>query len=756
MRLFRTLLVFALFFSAFSAQGQGYSLIPNPEYVESQQGIFTLDKLQIKGQSRGFSPFQEWLKTSKGIQIHTGKTPAGPEFKEVRYTLDASKSAEGYELRISPKVLEIVASTDAGFLYAEQTLIQLAEQNSNRFLPCMLVRDHPRFAWRGMHLDESRHFMGKAFVKKYIDWLFMLKMNTFHWHLTDATGWRIEIKKYPKLTSIGAWRPARPGILNSDADTARLGEPMTYGGFYTQDDVREIVQYAAQRNITIIPEIEMPGHTTAALVAYPEYSCTGGPFPMPGGAKNCPYPNFCVGNEQTYVFLEQVLTEVMALFPSPYIHIGGDEVERNQWASCKKCQAQKTALGLENEAQLQVYFTKRIENFLIKKGRRLMGWDEIMEGDDLTASAGVMVWRGEGLANEATAAGHEVVIAHNYYFDLYQGNPEFEPVTYGYLPLEQVYTYEPVPANFSPEQQQKVLGVEGCLWTENVYNSDQAAYMLFPRLLALAEVAWTKAERRSWSQFQQHIPGMLEWLDKNNARYATSVFDPSIVVTADPYFKTLQCSFEQQVPYGAIHYTIDGSEPSPDALIYTHPFSLAKACTVKASTIFPNGKQSKTLSIKFNPSLASNRPFTLANLPDKKYNGDTPSALTDGLNGGAAFHDGHWCGFYGYDFDMTIDLDSLREVHSVSLNWLETEGSWVYLPEEMWVEVSDDKSSWKKVGAISKGEITAASTNRIKPVSIALQGQKARYVRVFAKNKGQHPVYPEGKCWLFIDELRVD
>jgi len=755
MQLIRTLLVFTLFIPVFSAQGQGYNLIPNPEFVEAQQGIFTLDKLQIKGQ-RDFSPFQEWLKSSKTVQIHAGKSPAGTDFKEIRYTLDASKTTEGYELRISPQVLEIVAATDAGFLYAEQTLIQLAEQNANRFLPCMLVRDQPRFAWRGMHLDESRHFMGKAFVKKYIDWLFTLKMNVFHWHLTDAQGWRIEIKKYPKLTSVAAWRPERPGILNSDADTARVGEPMTYGGFYTQADVREIVQYAAERNVTIIPEIEMPGHTTAALVAYPEFSCSGGPFPMPGGAKNCPYPNFCAGNENTYKFLEDVLTEVMALFPSTYIHIGGDEVERNQWASCDKCQARKTTLGLENEAQLQVYFTKRIETFLIKKGRRLMGWDEIMEGGDLTPSAGVMVWRGEGLANEATTAGHEVVIAHNYYFDLYQGNPEFEPVTYGYLPLEQVYTYEPVPASFSPEQQQKILGVEGCLWTENVYDTDKAEYMLFPRLFALAEVAWTSPAQRNWSQFQRRIPAMLEWLDKHDTRYATSVFDPSIQVLSDPYYKTQQCNIAQQVPFGTIHYTMDGSEPTPDAMVYSHPFALSKACTVKAAAFFPNGKPSKTLSIKFNPSLASKKSFTLAKQPEKQYNGETPAALTDGLDGSNAFHDGHWCGFYGNDFDMTIDLDSLRDLQSASLHWLEAENSWIYLPEEIWVETSADNATWTRAGSLSKSEIAAASTNRIKPVSIPLKGQKARYVRVFAKNKGQHPVYPDGKCWLFIDEVRVD
>ena len=756
MRLFCTFLGFVLFNNMVSSQAMGYNLVPNPEFVASQQGIFTLDKLQAKGQSRSFSPFQEWLKAKTTVVLQAGAKTAGPEFKELRYTLDASKSKEGYELRISPQVLEVVAGTDAGFLYAEQTLIQLAEQNAKQFLPCMLIRDQPRFAWRGMHLDESRHFMGKTFVKKYIDWLFTLKMNAFHWHLTDAQGWRIEIKKYPKLTSVGAWRPDRTGILNSEADTAKVGEAMTYGGFYTQDDIREIVAYAAKRNITIIPEIEMPGHTTAALVAYPEYSCTGGPFPMPGGAKNCPYPNFCVGNEKTYTFLENILTEVMALFPSEYIHIGGDEVEREQWKSCAKCQARKTELGLADEAQLQVYFTKRIETFLIKNGRRLMGWDEIMEGGDLTASAGVMVWRGEKLAQEATEAGHEVVITHNYYFDLYQGSPEFEPVTYGYLPIEQVYTYEPVPVTFSPEQQQKVLGVEGCLWTENVYDSKKAEYMLFPRLFALAEVAWTSPARRNWPQFQRRIPAMMEWLDKYDTQYASSVFDPNIQVIGDQYHKSLQCNLTQQVPYGNIYYTTDGSSPTLDAPIYEHPFSLKKACEVRAAAFLPNGKQSKVLSLKFQPSLASNKLFKLVNPPEKKYNGDTPGVLTDGLNGTDAIRDGRWCGFYGNDFDMVIDLDSVRNLKTLSLNWLNAENSWIYLPTEMWVETSVDNAIWTRAGAVTNSERSARSPGSIKPVSIPLNSQQARYVRVFAKNKGQHPVYPDGKCWLFVDEVRVD
>lgn len=748
---------FLLFFLALSfplfGQEPVYDLIPRPAELSPQSGFFTLKKIALVRQPGGFSPFKTWLEAQKGVVVRQSSKPARKG--SIVYAASPALPAEGYLLHITPESVSIYASSPAGFFYAEQTLVQLAEQNDGR-LPCALIRDQPRFAWRGMHLDESRHFMGKEFVKKYIDWLASLKMNVFHWHLTDAQGWRIEIKKYPKLASVAAWRPDRGGLLNSEADTARAGEPMTYGGFYTHDDIREIVQYAAERQITIIPEIEMPGHTTAALVAYPEYSCTGGPFPMPGGAKNCPYPNFCVGNEQTYVFLQDILHEVMDLFPSAYIHIGGDEVERQQWQKCPRCQQHKDSLGLADEAQLQVYFTKRIEDFLLQNGRRLMGWDEIMEGGNLSSTAGVMVWRGENLAREATQAGHPVVIAHNYYFDLYQGNPLYEPVTYGYLPLERVYRYNPVPAGFSDEQQRRVLGVEGCLWTENVYDTRKAEYMIFPRLFALAEVAWSPAERLDWPDFQRRLPALFDWLDRRDTHYATSVYDPEIVVTVDSASRQLSAQIRQQIPHGTVRYSVDGIPPGIDATEYTRPIPLSAPCTLQARAFWGTHRFSKIISVPFRPSMASGKPFALRALPDKRYNGEHPEVLTDGLDGAEAFHDGRWCGFYGDDFGLTIDLGAVQPLHRLEMHWLEVEGSWIYLPLFMSVESSDDGLNWTPVAQLTKAEIAAKAAGRIKPVAFDLGGKPARWVRIYGKNPGQHPVYPDGKCWLFVDEVRVD
>ncbi len=737
-----------------------YDLLPTPVELTPEAGFFVLSGKTVFREHKSYpSFFRKYLREKQGIAAVSGKpAKSGPV---IVYELNQSAlEPEAYRLDISGNRIRIEAGGPAGFFYADQTLIQLLEANSGdggpKRLPCARINDAPRFAWRGMHLDESRHFFGKAFVKQYLDYLAGLKMNVFHWHLTDAPGWRIEIKKYPKLTSVGAWRPDRSGVLFSDADTARTGEPMPYGGFYTQEDIREILAYAAERHITVVPEIEMPGHTTAALVAYPEYSCTGGPFPMPGGAKNCPYPNYCVGNDSTIQFLCDILSEVIALFPSAYIHIGGDEVDRAQWQSCSRCQQRKAALGLSDEAQLQVDFTKRIEDFIRSKGRRLMGWDEIMEGGNLTPSAGVMVWRGENLVREATAAGHEVIVTHNYYFDLYQGNPQYEPVTYGYKPLPEVYRYEPVPADLTPAQAQLVRGVEGCLWSENIYDTRHAEYMLLPRLLALAEVAWTPAARKNWDDFSRRLPAYLDRLAAQGVNFATSIYNPYPEVRYDSTTRSLTCRFEQQIPAGDIHYTTDGSAPTPDAPVYYDPLPLSKPAEIRA-TVFKAGKPiSKTVALAYRPSLASGKPFSLKYRPGEKYNGRRPEALTDGLFGSEAFHDGNWCGFYGDDFDLSIDLGSEQALKSVRMNWLEANNSWIYLPVTLSVALSADGQTYDTIYTASAADIAALSSGRIKAADVPLNGKKARYVRIYAQNPGQHPVYPDGKCWLFIDEVQVN
>jgi hexosaminidase len=740
---YTSLLTFLL--QVFASSGQNLNLLPEPNYMTTREGVyFVADRVELFGDVPEFSVINE-------LQKAVPKKKTDKRTSRIMYIFDKFVLDEGYWLSVEDTLVTIGAATTSGFLYAEQTIMQLRQDGAFMKLPGLEIIDSPRFGWRGMHLDESRHFMGKEFVKQYIDWLFSLKMNVMHWHLTDAPGWRIEIKKYPKLTEIGAWRPDRSGLTFMEADTAKAGEAMTYGGFYTQKDIKEIVRYAAERNITIIPEIEMPGHTTAALVAYPEYSCTGGPFPMPGGAKNSPYPNYCVGNEDTYVFLSDILSEVADLFPSEYIHIGGDEVDRAQWSQCEKCQKLKKDLGIEEDSRLQVYFTERIEEILAGMGRKLMGWDEIMEGETLTPSAGVMVWRGEELVKKATNAGHQVVVTHNYYFDLYQGSPALEPKTYGYLPLERVYTYEPVPAGSSDEQRANIRGVEGCLWTEMIPDHEKAEYMLFPRILALAEVGWTQPEKKDWKRFVSSIPVHLKRLDEQQINYATSIFDPEIKLV--PQGGVMTCQFSQQIQQGDIRYTLDGSEPGSGSAIFTEPIRLRGKAEIRAKTFF-SGKSGKTAAASYLPTLATGKQFSLKSLPAKQYNGDRPWILNDGVKGSVSFNDGNWCGFYGDDVELTLDLGEKQEIKSLSTNFFEQERSWIYLPEAIEVEKSEDGTNWTTI-ASTPGPV-ADGIEGIKTINLVFEGVKTRYLRVKARNKGQHPVYPDGKCWIFMDEIELN
>ena len=749
-------------------EGSNYDLIPKPVTLNPKVGFFyLLDNVSFSDSSF----FQQYLAEKCGLKrLKTTElqTVLGASdqldfgvVNTISYMIDSSVvfGDEGYAIDVTFEKVTIRANTPKGFFYADQTLIQLMELNSDdgpmKRLPSVHIEDSPRFAWRGMHLDESRHFFGKTFVKQYIDHLASLKINLFHWHLTDATGWRIEIKKYPKLTTVGAWRPDRTGTLYNDADIAKPNEPMTYGGFYTQDDIREIVAYAAERHITILPEIEMPGHTTAALVAYPMYSCSGGPFVMPTGAKNSAYPNFCVSNDATIQFLEDILTEVMALFPSPYIHIGGDEVERKQWKSCPRCQRYKHEHGFTTEAQLQVDFTKRIETFIRSKGRQLMGWDEIMEGGNLTTSAGVMAWRGEKLVREATAAGHEVIVTHNYYFDLYQGNPVYEPITYGYKPLKDVYQYEPVPTDLDATQKSLVRGIQGCLWSENLYNTRDVEYMLFPRLFALAEVAWSPETARNWDSFTSRLPSHLTILDQKNVNYSTAIYQPNAEIKYNPTQTGLDCQWTQQVPKGNIYYTTDGSDPTTNATQYQQPFDISDAANIKAA-VYQDGKQiSKISTLNYHPSLASSKPFVLKNPPSSQYNGNRPESLTDGITGTSNFRDGNWCGFYGQDFDITIDLQQVQSLQSVSISCLESNANWIYLPTKVTIETSTNGTDFTAIGAYTAAEIAASNRGRIKNIILPVDAKQARFVRIFAKNKGQHPTQPDGKCWIFIDEIQV-
>ncbi|MCI0499415.1 MAG: beta-N-acetylhexosaminidase [Planctomycetales bacterium] len=522
-REFRGVIAGWLLISCFSVAQTEISIIPRPVSLETRSDSFVLDKKVAvvcadPADEAVAAYFVASLTEQTGLSLpQKHRKPFwGRCILLTSRGADSALGDEGYELSVTGRTITITAPKPAGLFYGVQTLLQLIQEQSGGYaVPGVFIRDYPRFAWRGMHLDESRHFFGAAFVKKYIDLLALHKVNVFHWHLTDDQGWRIEIKKYPKLTEIGAWRKETMVGKNWDKFD---GTP--HGGFYTQQDIREIVEYARQRYVTIVPEIEMPGHGLAALASYPELSCTGGPFKV-RTVWGVEPDVFCAGNDQVLAFLQDVLSEVLELFPSPFIHIGGDECPKERWHNCPKCQARISAEGLKDEHELQSWFVKHMEKYLSSKGRRLIGWDEILEGG-LAPGATVMSWRGEEGGIAAAKSGHDVVMAPNSYtyFDYYQADPAEEPLAIGgFLPLEKVYSYNPTPSVLTENEQKHILGVQAQIWTEYIPNAVHVEYMAYPRGCALAEVAWTPLKNKNYEDFCRRLIPHLNRLRARNVNY---------------------------------------------------------------------------------------------------------------------------------------------------------------------------------------------------------------------------------------------
>lgn len=658
----------------FASEG-GVDVVPKPEQVTVHEGSFLLGpttQILFESSSRK-TPFPieyfiSRLTRASGYPLRAAKrlNRLNGGIISFGFAQDARLGPEGYRLDIGRDSIRVEAESDAGLFYAVQTLLQMLPiaafdstitSSVQWRIPCSTIIDRPRFAWRGMMLDVSRHFFPKEFIKTCIDMLAMHKMNTFHWHLTDDQGWRIEIKKYPRLTRIGSWRVDREDRNWSDREPQHEGERATYGGFYSQNDVREIVNYALQRNVTIVPEIEMPAHTQAALAACPEFSCTGGPFNvLPGGV--WPITEiYCAGNDSTFAFLQDVLSEVLDLFPGKYVHIGGDEADKAEWKKCPKCQARIKQEGLKDEGELQSYFVKRIEKFLVSKSRRLIGWDEILEGG-LAPEATVMSWRGVDGGIASAKLGHDVVMVPGSYCYLstVQGNPEYEPPSGGgYLPLTKVYAFEPVPDTLSAEEAKHVLGGEAALWTENVTTPDHAEYMLLPRLAALAEVFWSPTASRNWNDFITRMEHMIKRYGATNYNYARSQNVVSILPSVDTQNKRILVTLITETAATDIRYTLDGSEPSAGSLRYTGPFAVESTLTVKAASLLDGKAAGPVAHNRIYIHKGLFKPVTLK-YPHGKYSGGGDFALTNGIRGTKLYDDGNWQGFEHDDLDATIDL----------------------------------------------------------------------------------------------------
>lgn len=624
---------------------QAYALLPVPVSMHSLQGDYTLQEsttITMNGGDKDMPALASYLSSElkELVNLNIQESKDTTSANTIQLLLDTTLSIanrpekvsasadEAYILTVKPEHIIIRGKSTTGIFRGIQTFLQLVYPNQKGEtinIAATEIQDYPVFPWRGIHMDVCRHFFSVEFIKKMLDAMALHKMNTFHWHLTDDQGWRIEIKKYPLLTSIGGWR--KETVVGHMSSHPLTYDGKKYGGFYTQEQIKDVVAYAKSRYITVVPEIEMPGHAVAALAAYPEYSCTGGPFevfPEWGETVDA----FCGGKEKTFEFLEGVLDEVITLFPSSYIHVGGDECSKKRWEKCADCKRRMKEQHIKDVSGMQSYFVKRIETYLTSKGKKLIGWDEILEGG-LPERSTVMSWRGREGGIEASKAGHDVVMTPGKYcyFDHYQGNPDTEPLAIGgYLPLDTVYHYNPA-FGIDPLKAKHILGAQANLWTEYIPTEKQFEYMEFPRLCAMAEILWSPLEKQNYVDFIQRLDTHYQRLDQLNIGYRIDApvgFESSNKVLDDSITVNMHCN----IPSAAIRYTIDGTTPERTSLLYSKPFQLQLNTSKKviAKAFLENGRESTALTgtfekIKIQPGikLEKAKPGLLLNYYDQQF-----------------------------------------------------------------------------------------------------------------------------------------
>lgn len=757
--------------AAASGQTADFNVIPMPQTVETVDAApFVLNakttiSLAKNGtdMKRNASMLAQYIAQETGIRPSIGKA----EKNGSAIILDINKdirNAEGYTIDVNSKSIRITGATAAGVFYGIQTLRKSLPVSNGKAghvdIPATHISDAPRFAYRGTHLDVSRHFVSADSVRRFIDMLALHNINRFHWHLTDDQGWRIEIKKYPLLTQVGSKRDETVIGHNSGKY-----DGMPYGGFYTQQEIRDIVKYAAERYITIVPEIDLPGHMQAALAAYPEYGCTGGPYKvwtMWGVSDNV----LCAGNDKTLQFMDDVLKEVVSLFPSKYIHVGGDECPKTQWQKCPKCQARIKELHLEAkdghsaEERLQSFVISHASNYLKSLGRYTIGWDEILEGG-LADGATVMSWRGESGGIAAAKQNHDVVMTPNtyLYFDYYQAaDKKNEPLAIGgYLPLEKVYSYEPMPSELSADEAKHIIGVQANIWTEYMPTYRQVEYMALPRMAALSEIQWSQPEKKDYDGFRTRLLKLFGQYELAGYNYAKHLYNVSLDIDSDTKWREIIVHMSTAGD-AEIRYTLDGSKPTAGSKLYEGPLHLQKSAKIRA-TAFREGQQSRVSSqdICFNKATAC--PVTLLQQPQKNYTYGGGNMLTDGLTGDAGFNTGRWLGYSGNDLEAVIDLKKANEISHVSFNTCVDMPSWVFDARGVEISVSDDGV---KFNAIAKEDIPAKGKNDANKVyshQITFDTVKARYVKVRIASEHNIPDWHAGKGkngYLFVDEISVE
>ena len=755
-----------LFASCQSAQQEAnYQIIPMPQEIVTAQGSPFILKSSLKilypggneKMQRNAKFLADYLKTATGKDF---AIEAGTEGKNaiVLALGTENENPESYQMKVTGDGITITGPTEAGVFYGIQSLRKSlpVAVGADIAMPAVEINDAPRFGYRGAHFDTSRHFFTVDEIKTYIDMQALHNMNRLHWHITDDQGWRLEIKKYPKLTEIGANRTETVIGRNSGEYD---GKP--YGGFYTQEQAKEIVDYAAERYITVVPEIDLPGHMQAALAAYPELGCTGGPYEV-WRQWGISEDVLCAGNDQVLKFLEDVYGELIEIFPSQYIHVGGDECPKVRWEKCPKCQARIKAEGIKGDSKhtaeeyLQSHVISRMEKFVESKGRHIIGWDEILEGG-LAPNATVMSWRGVDGGIEAAKQKHNVIMTPNsyLYFDYYQStDTEHDPLAIGgYLPLERVYSFEPT-AGIPEEYKKYVTGVQANLWTEYIPTFSQVEYMVLPRMDALAEVQWTNAPK-DFKAFLPRLVRMTELYDRLGYNYAKHIFDIRASFTTDGDKGEIVVTLETEGS-ADIHYTLDGSEPTATSPKYEAPLRIKQNAEVKAVAVRPTGN-SRIFSEKIDFNKATAKPVTLKVAPSRGYDFNGGPELTDGLSGNDNYKTGRWLGFQGKDLDAVIDLKEPTEFSKVSFNTNVVKGDWIMGAAGVTVKVSDDGQNFKEVASKVIPSLGKDDKDGLYPQEISFDPVKARYVEVIIKSD-KLPTWHGGAgnpAFLFVDEINL-
>ena len=753
-----------------------YQVVPLPQEVSlNAETPFRLNRNTLIAYPEGNDLLKrnaeflaEYIGQATGFVLPTQGLAEGKEPAKHSIVLGLSAdiaNKEGYVLDVQADNVFLNGQTPNGVFYGIQTLrkaIPAQTTATDILLPAGVINDEPRFPYRGLHLDVSRHFFPLEFIKEYIDLLALHNMNTFHWHLTDDQGWRIEIKRYPKLTEIGAMRNRTVIGKNSGKY-----DNTPYGGFYTQEEAREIVEYARERYIDVIPEVDLPGHMLAALAAYPELGCTGGPYEV------CPEWGIfedvlCIGNDKTFEFLEGVMEEIIDIFPSRYIHIGGDECPRTRWQSCPKCQARIKAEGLKAdknhtaEDRLQSYCMTRIEKFLNAHGRQIIGWDEILDGD-VAPNATVMSWRGMEGGIKAAQLGHDVIMVPTSYayLDYYQTDDlTDEPFGIGgYVPVEKVYSLEPVPATLTAEQAKHILGAQANLWTEYILTPEHAEYMILPRIAALCEVQWTQPEKKDFQDFAKRLVSLMKLYQRDGLNYAKHIFNLKAAFTPDAANKTINVTLGT-VDDAPIYYTLDGTEPTTASTLYDgQPVAISQTAGFCAVAIRPEGN-SKVVKRDIDFNKATLCPITLTGQqPAANYAYDGAITLVDGMKGSNSYTNGAWLGFIGGDVTAVIDLGTPTEIQHVAINANISMDNWIMGCKGLEVAVSDDNETFRPVSSMVFPDETDLHKNDIETYEASFNPVEARYVKVTARPFAALPKGHDGAGkapYLFIDEISID